>query len=259
MQRRDVEGTFCHVVTNASGLFVNGVLCAPRSEILGASISEPRADGGCMVFLVRQNKTTSVPWYLDMPNRLESEQLLRAAGLAFDQHVLTIRLSEWTPRRVSVGSDGILLRGLLSRTFVAFPDIVEIDRPFNGFAIVDRNRGRVVVWESEVHWLADLLAMRIFEGMRVHQALNHHVEPTLASAGTTYRANADNESALEDVVIDSSRPLNVRVAAAKTLRVSKGEVGRERVRVLASTTVSPSARSALERVARETAHEAARA
>lgn len=301
VQRRDVEGTFCRVVTNEEGLFVNDVLCARRDEILGASISALREDGSCMVLLVRENKTASVPWYIDMPNRFEAEQLFRAAGLAPDQQVLQIRVDEWTqsmilmtlaiafvfviggfvvlladldgPSRwsvavivallpvfvigellvrkfgrvdVSVGVDGLLVKKFSSQEFVAFADVLEVNRAFGGFGVLDRTRGPVRIWNPRYDfWRADLVAMRIFEGMRAHRALNHHAEP--APAGNEgYRVSAENESVLEEVVIDSSRPLQVRVAAAETLRA---RAGLDRVRAIAATTVSPAARSALERVA----------
>jgi hypothetical protein len=155
-------------------------------------------------------------------------------------------------REVVVGSDGVLIKGLLGRRFVPFSDIERVDDEEAGVTLALRGNDDLLLPRTAGD---EGLAARLREAMQARgradlppervAALNRGGRSAeerrrdlvkLAQKGNGYRDEAFSGERLAAVVEDASVPADRRVGAALMLAAAGDEPARARVRIAAAAT-----------------------
>jgi hypothetical protein len=209
-----------------------------------------------------------------------SSMLAAPLGVAmFMAGALTFGVLAAVPSRLRVGADGIEIRWLHTRRFLAYEQISGVVRYEKGWGnsrviglrILLRSGEEVMVPVERTNWDSDqvpLIEERIREGKEAVRAGDVAVDAAMlqrgdrsvrdwvaalraigSGANVTLRTAPVPRDRLMRIVEDSSQPAPARAAAAVALGSELDEEGRARLRLVAEATVAPKLRISIERAA----------
>ncbi len=211
-----------------------------------------------------------------LTDRIATDNALSAYGIIGGFIVSTL-FSFWVSLRwmgvkITIGTDGLLVRNGLSTRFFAYADMVSLSRraafsASGGELLIQLRDGRTeVVWlDGDTGTNADVLLKRIEEARAAAASVGTSVASELLARrgrsiaewreslaqmlndGAGYREVSLDAVSLLRLLRDAAAPMEQRIAAA--LALGAKESTREQVRVVASTTVNDRVRVALESAA----------